>query len=274
MGELRYVSKATGETVELDGPVTATDAALAIRGTLGDMSLGFRSVEYWTSPADSFKVDAAFTDKGELDRIVSIIDADKHAKTPGTLYAAGCEQRGFIAGIEPKRISPSSVEGSMTIALLDGAWYKPRLIHMFPGSGEGEGTKKYPYKRPYRYASEFGIRAVGVSCKVPVNFLMCIFGYARNPKVKIGSNVYEVDVTVPVGGYLLLDSRDCTGTLVGPDGAKTNVFHECRRGTGVGCGTYAWERIPAGMSNATWNDTFGFDLTLFEESSSPPFGGA
>lgn len=273
MGALRYHSNVTGEDIELDGPMTATDAALAIRASSPAFSLGYRSVEYWSTPADSFSLDATFTDKSELDRVVSVIDADRRANTPGTYYAEGCEQRGFIAGQKPKEISRTTVKTAVTVALLDGVWHIPRTVHMFPGSGDGEGTKKYPFRYPYRYASEFGVRSVDVESKVPVNFLMCVFGYARNPNVKIGGNVYKAGVTVPLGGCLLIDSRDCTAVLVDPDGARTNVYDKCQRGTGEGCGTYAWERIPAGRSNAVWNDTFGFDLTLFEESSAPPFGG-
>lgn len=272
MGELRYVSAVTGDTIELDGPVTATDGALAIRATDPDITMGYRSIESSTHPAATHNVDAVFTDKDELDRVVSVIDADRAAMKPGVFYAAGCQQRGYLVSQVPKKISPASVEASVGFALLDGVWHRPRLLHLFPGSGDSEGTKRYAYRYPYRYASEFGVRPIDVISKVPVTFLMCIFGYVRNPSVKIAGNTYKVECTVPAGGYLLLDARDCSATLVGADGAKTDVFNLCKRGTGQGCGTYAWERIPAGASDAVWDDTFGFDLTLFEESSAPPFG--
>ena len=272
MSNLYYVTASTGETVKLEDSWVATDGALDIRGSNVDVDLGYRDIESWSRPAYSKTLDVVFTDKDKADELVEAIDADYESKTPGTFYGGGWSQRGYLVTQDPKKISPSTLTLSVRCVFLDGVWRKPRLIHLFPNSGDMDGTKRYHYAYPYKYASEYGARIITVQTKRPVSFLMCIFGSVQNPSVRIGNNTYSVRVTVPSGGYLLLDSRDASATLVTKDGIRTDVYRECVRGKGDGSGTYAWEKIPSGVSFARWDDTFGFDLTLFEERSAPPFG--
>lgn len=273
MGSLVYECGATNASIELDGPLTYAGTAIGLRGSKIAYTLGYRSVQSVSRPAREASVTATFLDKSEADRMVRLMDADIAAKTPGTFVADGWEQRGYLACLEPTDLTETTLTAQLECLLLDGVWMKPKLLHLFPSSGDATGTKRYAYRRPYRYASEYGVRPITVDSLTPVAFKMVIFGYARKPNIRIGSNVYRYDVTVPEGGYLLVDSRDCSATLVGRSGEKSNVYSSCERGTGEGCGSYAWERIPSGTSFASWNDTFGFDLTVFEEISAPPFGG-
>lgn len=272
MSRFAYICS-SGIEIELDGPITFAGTALGIRGSKTTYTLGYRSVQSFSRPARSGTVDATFTDLSEADRLVRLMDADIATKTPGTFVADGWEQRGYIACLNPTDLTPQMLTAQLECLLLDGVWMKPKLMHLFPSSGDATGTKRYAYKYPYRYASEYGVRAITVDSLTPAAFKMCIFGYVRNPIIRIADNVYRFDITVPQGGYLIVDSRDSTATLVGRNGEKTNAYSSCERGTGEGCGTYAWQRIPSGTSFAYWNDTFGFDLTVFEEISAPPIGG-
>lgn len=272
MGRFKYVSEATGETFELDGNLNFAQTALSVRGSKSDYELGYRSIESESMPARSASLEITFLNLNEADRLVSIIDADRERNIPGRLIADKWEQRAALRGLDPSELTPSKLKASTECCLLDGVWRKPRLLHMLPNSGDSEGTKRYTYQYPYRYASEYGSRSITVLSKKSVAFLMCIFGFVRNPTIRIARNVYTVNVTIPKGGYLLLDGRDCSATLVTADGVKSDVYALCVRGQGEGCGTYAWERIPAGSSPVSWDDTFGFDLTIFEERSAPPFG--
>lgn len=272
MGRLKYISGASGETFELDGELSFAQTALGIRGSESDYELGFRDIESESMPARKATLDVTFLDLDEADRLVSIKDADRALKAPGTIVADGWEQRAYLGNFIPNELTTFTLKASVGCDLLDGCWRKGRLLHMFPNSGDMEGTKRYPYKYPYRYASEYGARSVTVNTKKPIAFLMCIFGFVRNPSIRIANNTYKANVTVPKGGYLLIDARDSSATLVAADGLRTDVYNSCVRGQGEGSGEYAWEKIPAGTSFARWDDTFGFDLTLFEESSAPPFG--
>lgn len=275
MGRLKYVSGVGGATVELDGDATFFGTALPIRGAKPSYDLGYRDVRNYSNPARREAVEAAFLDMGEADRAFSVFSADMRSRTPGTLVADGWEQRAYIEPLDPTELYPAPMlKASMGCVLLDGVWRKAKTVHLFPSSGELSGTKRYVYKRPYRYASEYGIRSVSVATPYPVTFKMVIFGSVLNPKVKIGDNVYRVNVAVPPGGHLVLDGLVGGAKLVTSDGVVSDVYDKCVRGTGEGSGEYAFERIPSGSPQVVWDDTFGFDLTIYEETETLPFGGA
>lgn len=272
MGDLIYRCGASDNIIELDGPLIFAGTALGMRFSHLAYTLGYRSLQSASRPAKGGTVDMTFLDLDEADRLVRLMDADISAKKPGTFETKGWEQRGYIGPLNPTELAPNILKAQVEFILLDGVWRKARLMHLFPSSGDATGSKRYTYRYPYRYASEYGVRTITVESLTPVAFKMCIFGYVRNPVIRIGGNVYRFGVTVPEGGYLLVDSRDCSAIVTDRYGNQEDVYSDCERGTGEGCGTYAWERIPAGSSFASWNDTFGFDLTLFEEISAPPFG--
>lgn len=272
MSEFKYISEATGETFELDGDLNFAQTALSVRGSKSDYELGYRSIESESMPARSASLEITFLDLDEADRFVSIIDADAEQNIPGKLVADAWEQRAALRGFDPSDLTPTKLKASTECCLLDGVWRKPKLVHMLPNSGDSQGTKRYAYEYPYKYASEYGSRNIEVMSKKSVAFQMCIFGPAKNPTIRIADNLYKINVAIPNGGYLLLDARDCSATLVSANGYKDDVYSSCARGQGEGCGEYAWERIPPGASSVSWDDTFGFDLTIFEERSAPPFG--
>ena len=80
----------------------------------------------------------------------------------------------------------------------------------------------------------------------------------------IGGIVRQVYTTLEAGQYLLIDSRDKTVKRVLNDGSVLNEFDNRRRGT-----KSIFEPITPGMNEVTWNNAFGFDLTLFIERSEP-----
>lgn len=272
MGRLRYISEATGEVFELDGDLNFAQTALSIRGSKSDYELGYRSIESESTPARMASLEITFLDLDEADRLVSIIDAEVEHNVPGKLIADEWEQRTALRGFDASELTPIQLKASVDCCLLDGIWRKPKVLHMLPGSGDSQGTKRYEYAYPYRYGSESGSKSIAVSSKKSVAFMMCIFGPVKNPTIRIANNVYKVNVVVSSGGYLLLDARDCSAMLVSADGERRDVYSSCVRGQGEGCGEYAWERIPTGSSLVSWDDAFGFDLTIYEERSAPPFG--
>lgn len=274
MGRLVYRCGTSDKIIELDGTMNFFETALRIRSTQVNYDLGFRDISNLSHPASTARIDAIFLNFKEADEVFASFSADFEYKKPGTLVADGWEQRCYLEPPDPSGLSPFALKATMNCVLLDGVWRKPKLIHLFPGTGDTEGTKTYPYTYPYRYASEYGSRSIDVAGVLPATFLMCIFGKVSNPSIKIGRNLYRVNVNIPEGGYLLLDGRDCTAKMVTADGTVSNEFSKCVRGSGEGSGTYAWEKIRPGMSNVIWGDDFGFDLTVFEERTTLPFGGA
>ena len=102
----------------------------------------------------------------------------------------------------------------------------------------------------------------------PSSFRMVIHGPCVNPSVNIGGNVYNVNVSVPAGGYLVIDSRPEAPLgwqvyLRNASGQASNVFDNRNPNYQI------LERIPGGTVDLTYPRTYGIDLTLYLERSEP-----
>lgn len=272
MRRLTYTGSA-GDVVALDGPAIWSGTALGVRGSRWGYELGSASIRYQARTAREEQLSVGSMDGAALDRALAVFDADVATGRPGTLRAGEWEQRAYVTSCSPSSSRRGAARLDLGVVLLDGVWRRPEAYRMFPQSGDANGTKLYPYRYPYRYASDFGVRyvdALGDPTEPP--WTMVIYGYAVSPQVTIAGNVHQFNVTVPEGGYLLVDSRpDPTVTLVTADGLRTDAFGCAVRGTGEGCGTYAFQRIPRGKPEVRWNDSFGFDLTVWHERGAPPY---
>ena len=129
----------------------------------------------------------------------------------------------------------------------------------------------YPHDYPHDYQATSSTSDVTPSVLTPSDVYLAVFGPAVNPYVIVGGNRYQVNVTVPAGGYLVVDGRDKTIQLTLADGTVQNVFSSGVRGGGAGGGSYIFEQIPAGESEVTYDGSFGFDLGWYEEEGEPPW---
>lgn len=129
----------------------------------------------------------------------------------------------------------------------------------------------YPFDYEYDYQKTSYAGSVEPSVLTPSDVHIVVYGPAVNPYVIVGGNRYEVDITVPAGGYLTVDGRDKTIKLTLADGTVQNAFSYGVRGGGAGGGSYIFERIPSGMNEVTFDGSFGFDLGWYEEEGEPPW---
>lgn len=271
MRRLRYVSASSGEIVELDGPITYSGIAASIRAKQWGYDLEGRSISNVRKKAREGELDVTTT-WAEADRMSLIFDADVSAQTPGTMECDGWSQRCYVVSGEPEDISAGKARISMVAVLLDGAWRKGESYVMRAASGDSRGTKVYPYVYPYTYSSELGVMYIDVPGVTPAPFRFVFYGPAVSPMVRIGSNLYQYNIAIPTGGHLIVDTLpDAAVTLVDPLGARTNEFACAVRGTGEGCGTYAFERLAPGTQSVSWSDMFGFDLTIWHERGDLPY---
>ena len=124
--------------------------------------------------------------------------------------------------------------------------------------------KGYPYGYEYDYTRGKGY----VDALDNVNFSSCDFiltikGYVRNPYIKIGSNIYQVYVTVSLGDLLQINTKEKTIVLIKSNGIKENVFAKRDRIN------YIFSSIPTGKNQIYWNSPFDFDITLLEKRGVP-----
>ena len=84
-----------------------------------------------------------------------------------------------------------------------------------------------------------------------------------NPKIHIAGHTYEVNCEIGADEYLTIDSLDKTIVLKKNDGTTVNCFNLRNRDS------YIFQTIPQGKNVVLWDNSFGFDVILFEERSEP-----
>lgn len=98
---------------------------------------------------------------------------------------------------------------------------------------------------------------------VEMPFRLIIYGPCVNPVIYISNHAYQVNCSVESGEHLIIDSSEKTIQLVSNHGIISNKFAQRNKES------YIFQKIPAGSNNITWDGSFGFDITLFEERSEP-----
>lgn len=275
MRRLYYMSGTGAVEVCLDCRSALSGTAAGIRGRAWEYTVGYRSLSGATRAARECAVTVAFLDAREADRLRRLADRDMAEGTPGRIVLDGWSQRSYITKAEPSAIARGLVAADLTVVLLDGVWRRGHTVsfeQLTASSGDGEFLD-LPHDLPYdlgvpstrRYfeAGEWG--------EAPLRFT--VYGPAVNPSIRIDGNWYRVDLTVPDGGYLVVDplSTPRSVTLVNADGSTVDAFPKARRGNGLGGGEYIFQPASPGTHEVDWDRSFGFDLEWFEEEGEPPW---
>ena len=141
-------------------------------------------------------------------------------------------------------------------------WTRPSEFQFFAVDQSPEGLD-YPHDFAFDYGSSGQASFIAVGGAYPADFLLRVYGPAVNPYVLIAGNRYEVDVSVPDGGLLEIDSSAGTVTLKTAQGTASNAFG-ATPDAAPGSGEYVFERIPVGNASLSWSGAFGFDLVVYE----------
>lgn len=268
---LDYVGS-SGEVVHLDGTLSYVGAGLPIRGRQWSYELSRRSIRQVSRDAReaTLTVDYLTTDAADAAR--RVMDRDVALGTPGTLVSGEWSQRAYVVAQEPSDRYHRWVRADMTVLLLDGVWRRLVTTRYGKGDAGSDYGKAYTYGYEYDYAPPSNARTLTVDAPAACPIRLVVFGYARNPSITIGGNVYSFDVEVPTGGYLLVDTRpDPTVTLVDSSGRATDAFASAHRGAGLGSGEYAFQPVAPGIQTVGWDDSFGFDLGVYLEEGEIPW---
>lgn len=235
-----------------------------------DYDLGYRSLTSAIRKARKVSISAAFIDMGAADALRRAADADVAAMKPGRIRIGEWRQRCYIVASSVNSIFDAIVSAKLTAVLLDGVWRRGETTEFVPvNASTGYAFLDMPYDVPY----DLGVTPpkryliAGEYTTSPVK--LTIYGPAVNPAIIIGANTYQVDVTVPDGGYMVIDPINRTVTVTSAEGETMDAFPKAHRGKGVGSGEYIFERVPAGTSEVSWNNAFGFDATVYDEEGEP-----
>ena len=268
MLDIRYESN-TGASVALNSGVYVGKPN-DIFSREWDYKLGYRALATASRGARKISFKAFFANMVQADAFRRCADTDMQKGTPGTIHVNGWFQRCFVVASDVDNIGDDFFAAELTLVLLDGVWRRGTTTTFMSVQGSADYEfLDIPHDLPYdlgvtppqQYAINPGYSGT------PAKFI--VYGPAVNPSVRLAGNLYQVDVTVPDGGYMDIDPLRRTVTVVAADGTTMDAFSKAHRGSGAGSGEYIFERVPAGTHEISWDNSFGFDLTLYEEEGVP-----
>lgn len=275
MHRLSYISGTGAAEVCLDCRSALAGTAEGVRGREWGYSIGYRSIAAATRAARECSLSVTFLDLAVADELRRLADRDVAMATPGTLAVDGWSQRAYITAADPSSISRAHMAAKLTVVLLDGVWRKGHTVAfelLTAAAGDGEFLD-LPYDLPHDLGVPSTRRYVDIAGWGAAPLRFTVYGPCVNPAIRIDGNWYRVDVTVPDGGYMVVDplATPRSVTVVGPDGSVTDAFPEARRGNGLGGGEYIFQPASPGTHEVEWDRSFGFDLTWYEEEGEPPW---
>lgn len=275
MHRLSYISGTGAAEVCLDCRSALAGTAEGVRGREWGYSIGYRSIAAATRAARECSLSVTFLDLAVADELRRLADRDVAMATPGTLAVDGWSQRAYITAADPSSISRAHMAAKLTVVLLDGVWRKGHTVAfelLTAAAGDGEFLD-LPYDLPHDLGVPSTRRYVDIAGWGAAPLRFTVYGPCVNPAIRIDGNWYRVDVTVPDGGYMVVDplATPRSVTVVGPDGSVTDAFPEARRGDGLGGGEYIFQPASPGTHEVEWDRSFGFDLTWYEEEGEPPW---
>lgn len=148
--------------------------------------------------------------------------------------------------------------------LSNGFWINDVFATFYPNTSQVNYGKMYNYGYPYDYApAHGGISEITNEHYEPVDFKIYIGGYAQNPSIIIGDNLYNVDCEVLDGEFLNIDSKNKTIMLYHNDGREENVFRYRNKEH------YIFKKIPVGTNPIIWNGDYTVSIDQFIERSEP-----
>lgn len=220
-------------------------------------------------------IDAADESAGLTARehLRTIVSTDMAIGARSRITKGGWTLEGVPVGISVDRwwLDDRYFESVVTLLAENPVWTKTQTFPFVPDrSPSAVGTQlDYPYDYPHDFTPNPPIRRIEVDAYGPCSWTLVVYGPATDPYVVIGGNRYQVAANVPTGGILIADSRSLSIIVRDGDGNETNAFSGRIRGK-EGSGQHMWEPIKPGVSDVSWSNAFGWDVSVHAEREGAP----
>ena len=180
--------------------------------------------------------------------------------------------RCWIVAGEPGKYWQDDRYAEMTLTLLveDPSWARPSERAFVPETASAAGGRDFPRDFPFDLRRERASATLSVAGEFPSPFLWRVYGPVTSPYIRVAGNLYRVNVEVPEGARLEVDSRERTVALVLRDGTHVNVYSKRERGAS-GSGSYIFEPMPCGDSDLAWGNDCRMDLVTYEVRTAAPY---
>lgn len=279
MKELAYTSGVTGTTFDLESEQVWLGSALSFRSRAWSYKLEGRGAGQITREAREAKLTVEYGSRVDMNRAEEQFEADLTASRPGVITAYDADeaewtQNAYIPLSEPTPERHGLV-CDLTALLLDGVWRHqlPPTDFTTTMDGDDGGYLDLPTDVPFDLKRGSVSRRITNPSLTPMPWVCHIYGPCTDPYFRIGGNLYQVLCQLSAGEHLTITSLTGQKGVVLTDavGGRTDVFAKARRGRGLNGGEYIFQPIPAGTSEVTWPNTFGFDIAIVQERSTPPW---
>lgn len=200
--------------------------------------------------------------------VFRIFEADILANQVGKLYQDGYYLNCYIVASKKAKwyLTKRYIEIEVTIATDQPDWVQEREYNFLKTEGkmvEMDNLKNYPYKYGYYYLNQVSSSLINNVSITESDFVLRIYGATSKPLIKIGDNIYQVNVSLNVGERLEIDSRRKAVKLIHTDGYTENVLWSAAKEY------YIFEKITSGTQIIAWDGSFAFDLILIDKRSEP-----
>lgn len=145
-------------------------------------------------------------------------------------------------------------------------WIKEETYSFYMSNTDAQElaeNKIYNYQYPYRYGAAEGQGSVRNNGVIENDILIRIYGPATNPLVTIGGNIYQVYTTLENNERLEINTLNQTCYKISTYGDKTNCFNDRDKSRQL------YLKLQAGASTVVWNNSFNFDIVVFNARSEP-----
>lgn len=201
------------------------------------------------------------------DRIIDITSQDIDDEKPGRFIVGDYYLECFVVGVSYGRyLRERYCEFDLKIATDSPRWIKEQKKTFMKENIYDETGIDFPFDFPFDFSVSNIMRRINNDSRSSADFMMMIYGPCVRPVITIGETMYDVNVVLGEGELLQIDARKKTITKIGTTGTRTNVYSKWVKESG-----YIFQPIPAGETNVNWNDDFGFDITLYQRRSTPPW---
>ena len=265
LDEIKYEAGASLGVHDLNGAYAVAGSPNSLRESSWSYEIGSVGVEGASMEPVEVKLSCVMPE-GDYPSLRRDADRDVSLGVPGRLYVNGVFRRANLTGWSRRKAAGGAASFDVTVVLLGGRWLRERRYEFAPPSSGGGDFLDLPYDLPHDLSEPPARTWVEGAdwCRCQVGFV--IYGPCTSPYIVVGGNTYKVDVSVPDGGHLKIDPLSRTVEVVDRQGSVTNAFGDASRAPGEN----VFERIPEGVSEVSWNNSFKFDMIVYEEEAIPP----
>lgn len=151
---------------------------------------------------------------------------------------------------------------TLTYASDEPYWLRYTEYIMNQSSGGGD-VQHYPLTYTYTYGQKDSVFTFINESVVDADFEMVIYGQVNKPTVVINGHVYNVNVEVPNGSQLIINSRNKSIILKDSSGRTTSVFDERNKNYDI------FYKIPVGSVLVDFGTNGKVTLVVLEERGEP-----